>query len=192
MAGSARAHDRGVRSIALFEASKGLLVLLVGFELLHLVHRDLQALAEEIVRWGHLNPARRYPRIFLDFAAHTSDARLRLLAALAFLYASARLIEAYGLWYRYRWAEWLAIVSGAAYLPLEVVEIVRRVTPLRAAALAVNAGVVAYLLAVERARSAAGDRHAPSPPDDRHDSGAASNVSNSTSMKSVRMPPNPA
>jgi hypothetical protein len=47
---STHAHPRGVRSIAAFEASKGILVLLVGFGLLHLVHHDLQTIAERLVR----------------------------------------------------------------------------------------------------------------------------------------------
>ena len=72
---STHAHARGVRSIAAFEASKGILVLLVGFGLLHLVHHDLQTIAEKLVRLGHLNPARHYPRVFIDAASRTSDAR---------------------------------------------------------------------------------------------------------------------
>lgn len=37
-------------------------------------------------------------RVFIEASANINDARLRLLAALAFLYAGVRFIEAYGLW----------------------------------------------------------------------------------------------
>jgi uncharacterized membrane protein (DUF2068 family) len=124
------------------------LVLLVGFELLHLVHHDLQTFAEKLVRLGHLNPARHYPRIFIDAASRTSDARLKTLAATAFLYSVVRFVEAYGLWHLRRWAEWFGIISGGIYIPLEIFEIAARVSRLRVLALLVNIAIVAYLLYV--------------------------------------------
>ena len=50
---------------------------------------------ERLVRLSHLNPAHHYPRVFIEALADTNGARLRLLAALAFLYAGVRFIEAY-------------------------------------------------------------------------------------------------
>jgi uncharacterized membrane protein (DUF2068 family) len=142
------AHAKGVRSIAIFEASKGILVLLVGFGLLHLVHHDLQAIAEKLVRLGHLNPAHHYPHVFIDAASRTSDARLKTLAGMAFLYSVVRFAEAYGLWHMRSWAEWFAIISGGIYIPLEVFEIAKHVSGLRILALLVNIAIVAYLLYV--------------------------------------------
>jgi uncharacterized membrane protein (DUF2068 family) len=111
---------RGVQVVAIFEALKGTLVLVAGFGLLSLVHRDLEAMAERLVEHSHLNPAHHYPRVFIEAASHTNDSRLRTLAALAFLYAVIRLTEAYGLWHMKVWAEWFAIISGSIYLPIEV------------------------------------------------------------------------
>jgi uncharacterized membrane protein (DUF2068 family) len=122
--------------------------LLVGFGLLHLIHHDLQAIAEKLVRLGHLNPARHYPLVFIDAASRTSDARLTALAAMAFLYSIVRFIEAYGLWLLRRWAEWFGIISGGIYIPLEVFEIAKHASTLRVLALLVNIAIVAYLLYV--------------------------------------------
>jgi uncharacterized membrane protein (DUF2068 family) len=135
----------GLKAAALFEALKGLLVILAGFGLLALLHRDAQAFAESLVRHLHLNPARHYPSIFIEAAAHLTDARLRLLAAGAFAYSALRFAEAYGLWLARPWAQWIGIVSGGAYLPVETLELIRRPTVLKAALLAVNALLVAYL-----------------------------------------------
>ena len=49
--------SRGIRLVTLFEGAKGALILLAGFGLLALVHRDLQYVADEVVRtfaarWG--------------------------------------------------------------------------------------------------------------------------------------------
>ena len=143
----------GVRAIAFFEAVKGALVLLAGFGLLALVHRDLEDLAERLVRHSHLNPASHYPRVFIEAAAHTSDSRLRTLAALAFVYSTVRFVEAYGLWKMRAWAEWFAIVSGCIYLPVEAYELIEKPTLMRAGVLIFNALVVAYLLYVRLSRT---------------------------------------
>jgi len=71
----------GLKAVAMFEALKGLLVLLAGFGLLALVHHDVQAFVERIVVHLHLNPARHYPRVFIEAAGRLTDARLWLLAA---------------------------------------------------------------------------------------------------------------
>jgi uncharacterized membrane protein (DUF2068 family) len=145
--------EAGVRVVAFFEALKGALVLAAGFGLLALVHRDLEDLAERLVRHSHLNPASHYPRVFIEAAAHTSDARLRTLAAMAFAYSCVRFVEAYGLWKMRAWAEWFAIISGCTYLPVELYELVERATLMRAGVLVINALIVAYLLYVRLSRT---------------------------------------
>ncbi|MDT5296358.1 MAG: hypothetical protein QOJ76_3238 [Acidobacteriota bacterium] len=143
----------GVRVIAFFEALKGTLVLVAGFGLLSLVHRDLEDLAERLVRHSHLNPASHYPRVFVEAAARMSDSRLRWLAALAFAYSVVRFVEAYGLWRMRAWAEWFAIISGCIYLPVEAYELFERVTLIRAGVLVLNTLIVAYLLYVRFSRT---------------------------------------
>jgi uncharacterized membrane protein (DUF2068 family) len=139
---------RGVGIVAVVEAAKGALVLGAGLELFALVHRDVQAIAERIVGHFHFNPASRYPRILLDAAGALSDERLMVLAMGAIAYATVRFIEAYGLWLRRRWAEWFAVVAGGLYIPIEIYELVRRVTWIRFGLLAVNVAVVVYLALV--------------------------------------------
>jgi uncharacterized membrane protein (DUF2068 family) len=139
---------RGVRLIAAFEALKGVLVLGAGFGLLSLLHRDLQATAERLVRHSHLNPAHHYPRIFIEAASRTNDSRLLSLAGLALLYSVMRFVEAYGLWRTRLWAEWFAIIAGSIFLPVEIYEILRRATWMRGMVLLVNLSIVAYLVFV--------------------------------------------
>ncbi len=135
----------GLKAAAFFEALKGLLVILAGVGLLSLLHRDAEAFAKSLVIHLHMNPARHYPSIFIDAAGRLTDARLWLLAAGAFGYSSLRLAEAYGLWRAMPWAEWVGIVSGGIYLPVEVVELIRRPTVLKAGLLTANALLVVYL-----------------------------------------------
>jgi uncharacterized membrane protein (DUF2068 family) len=147
----------GVRAIAIFEAFKGVVILLVGFGLLHFLHHDIQSIAEELVRHSHLNPAHHYPQIFIEAAKRTDDSRVWFLAITAFIYSAARLVEAWGLWHLKSWAQWFAIVSGGIYIPIEVAEIIKRITVLRIGVLAVNAFIVIYLIYIrwsKRPRSA--------------------------------------
>ena len=137
--------SNGVRVVAAFEAAKGSLVLLAGCGLLALVHHDVQAMAESLVERSHLNPASRYPRIFVQAAGALTDARLWLLAAGAAAYAAVRFVEAYGLWRQRRWAGWFAVVSGGIYVPIEIYELAHSVTWPKLAALILNAAIVAYM-----------------------------------------------
>lgn len=137
--------DEGLRVIAIFEAAKGVLVLLVGCGLLAYIHQDLHLAAEHLVRHFHLNPASHYPRIFIDLANHVTSKQLWYLALSAVLYASIRFIEAFGLWLQRSWAEWFALLSGGMYIPVEMLEVYRRMTWPRVTVLLVNAGIVMYL-----------------------------------------------
>lgn len=135
----------GLRLVAAFEAFKGVLVLLVGIGALSLVHRDVEAAAEHLVRMGHLNPASHYPKVFLDAASRVTDGHLWALAAAAAVYAIVRCVEAYGLWHERRWAEWFALFASMLYLPVELYELIHRTTWLRGIALLTNLAIVAYM-----------------------------------------------
>lgn len=138
-------YTRGTRTVALLEGAKGVLVLAAGLGALSLIHRDVQAYAEELVRTFHLNPASHYPSIFLDAAGRLNDAEITLLASAAAGYAAARFVEAYGLWKERRWAEWFAALAGAVYLPIEIVEIAHGLSWAKVTIFAINIAIVAYM-----------------------------------------------
>lgn len=134
-----------IRTIAFIEGSKGVVVLLVASGLLAFVHHDLNALAVRLVEHAHLNPASKLPHIFLDAVSHVDQPRLLLLALGAAVYALLRLLEAYGLFRGRAWAEWLGALSGAIYVPFEIVEILRDPSPLTWSLLTVNVAIVAVM-----------------------------------------------
>ena len=141
-----RDHSQGgLRVVAGFEAAKGLLILLTGFGLLAYIHQDLHLAAEQLVRHFHLNPAGHYPRIFIELAYQMSDSKRWLIALSALLYSVVRFVEAYGLWHQLAWAEWFALLSGGMYVPIEIFEVIKKVTWPRVTVLIVNAGIVAYM-----------------------------------------------
>jgi uncharacterized membrane protein (DUF2068 family) len=104
----------------------------------------------------HLNPAQKYPKIFIDLAGNITDERLWFFAGLALIYAIFRFVEGYGLWKERVWAEWLALISGAVYLPFEVYEVCLRHSWVTVLALGANlavVGVVAYVLIRKRSQA---------------------------------------
>jgi uncharacterized membrane protein (DUF2068 family) len=69
-----------------------------------------------------------------------------LIAAGAVVYSLGRFIEAYGLWAAKRWAQWVAALSAAIYVPFELFELYERVTWLSLGALTLNLAIVAFML----------------------------------------------
>lgn len=145
---------KSVRAVAIFEMAKGVLLLLAGFGALAFLHRDVRAVAVELVGRFHLDPEQRYPSIFIRAAAQVTDAKLWLWSGVAVAYAAFRFVEGYGLWHQRPWAEWLALVSGGIYLPLEIYELIAKPTWVRVGVLIANLAVVALMgMALKRRRA---------------------------------------
>jgi uncharacterized membrane protein (DUF2068 family) len=75
---------------------------------------------------------------------------IKLVGAVFAVYAVVEGLEAWGLWYQRRWAEYLTFLVTASLLPLEVYELAHRLTPFKLLAFAINLAVVAYLLVAKR------------------------------------------
>lgn len=146
------ASRRTLKLVALMEAAKGGIVFGAGFGLLALLHRDVRRIAESLVTRLHIDPENHFAGIFLNAAARVTDARLWGLAGLALAYTALRWAEAWGLWFDRRWAEWLGVVSGAVYLPIEVYELWEKPGPVKAGTFALNLALVAYLVWTLRQR----------------------------------------
>jgi uncharacterized membrane protein (DUF2068 family) len=86
----------------------------------------------------------------LDNLFTTSSSHLHLLGGALLAYGALEGVEAVGLWYQQRWAEYLTFLVTTSLLPLEMYEIVNRTTPFKVIALIVNVAVVVYLLAAKR------------------------------------------
>jgi uncharacterized membrane protein (DUF2068 family) len=91
-------------------------------------------------------------------ALHARPVTLTLLAVGLLAYGLLEAVEGVGLWLAKRWAEYLTVVATAAFLPLEVYELIREVTVTRAAAFVVNVAVVVYLIAAKRLFGVRGGR----------------------------------
>jgi len=140
-------HHRGLRTVAIIEATKGVLVLLAAFGFFEIIHHniDLDAVAGNLLYFFHVNSNLRISHVVMRLAGRMMDADVLTVLTIATVYSSLRFIESYGLWRQRVWAEWLAIVSGAIYLPYELYKLVQRPTAIHWAILLINIVVVAYI-----------------------------------------------
>jgi uncharacterized membrane protein (DUF2068 family) len=139
----------GLRGIALLEAAKGLLAVVVAIWLISLLHKDIQNVAEHLLRVLHrivrLNPDGRLAREIIRGARHVTRGNLHLWIGGTLLYSIIRFAEATGLWLEKQWAEWFALISGCLYLPIEIYELAHHATSIKWAVFATNLLIVAYL-----------------------------------------------
>jgi uncharacterized membrane protein (DUF2068 family) len=147
-----------LRTVAVFEAAKGLIVLLLGLGLLRLMHKNLDEFAEQLIRFLHASPGGRLSNLFVTAAGRATDKSLWALAAAAAIYALVRFAEAYGLWYAREWAEWFALLSGSMYLPWEAYSLMRHPQPVKWVVLTANVAIVLYMLVLRVQAGAAKSR----------------------------------
>jgi uncharacterized membrane protein (DUF2068 family) len=141
------ASAAGLRAVATFEAAKGILVLLLGIALLA-VHKHVEPFTESLLFHLHIGFDRRFAHSLLNAATKITDARVWMIAAATTSYSAVRFIEAWGLWNRRVWAEWFALLSGALYLPLEILKIAERSDWERITVLGINIIIVLYMLEI--------------------------------------------
>ena len=94
---------------------------------------------------GHVGILHDLDKLFTLRTATLREAGIALLA-----YAALEGIEAVGLWYAKRWAEYLTFLATTILLPLEVYEIINKGTPLKLVGFLINLAVVIYLLFKKR------------------------------------------
>ena len=104
-----------------------------------------QASAGGPVQSNHIGVLHDVDRLF-----SLSSTDLYVLGSAVAAYAVLEGTEAVGLWWQKRWAEYLTFLATLLFLPLEVYELVERVTWLRAAALVINVAILGYLLLAKR------------------------------------------
>lgn len=140
------ATPRGLQIVAVFKLFKGLVLFAVGIGAVKLLHKDL---AFEVERWANIfrvDPNNRYIYRLLERFLTLDDRKLKELSVGTFFYSALLLTEGVGLWLGKRWAQYFTIVATSSFVPLEVYELTKRVSPPRLIVLLLNVVVVVYLV----------------------------------------------
>lgn len=135
----------GVRLIGAGKVVSGLVSLLVGA--LIFGHLDFN-LAEWVTDAGkvlRLAPGNLVLHEVIEAAARVHQRHLRALGIAAFFYALLHLVEGIGLMLERRWAGRLTVVATGALIPLELFELIRRVTLVRMSVITINVAILIYV-----------------------------------------------
>ncbi len=141
------ASKAGLRTVAVFEATKGVLALVLAVILIAVRHH-MEDFAEELLYHLHIGFDQKWAQALLHGANDLSYMRIGTVLAVAMAYTGVRFIEAWGLWYRRVWAEWFALLSGTLYLPIEIVKVVQHRDWLPITVLLINLAIVLYMLEI--------------------------------------------
>jgi uncharacterized membrane protein (DUF2068 family) len=140
-----------IRFITIERFVKGAILVIAGIALIALSGTDaFQDWVDRAQTELNLNPGqhiwtRLYEQTLVRFGR--ASGRIRdVLGAGAILYGVLELVEGWGLLRRRRWAESLVLVATSAFLPVEIDELFRHPTPVKAIAFVVNVLIIAYLV----------------------------------------------
>jgi uncharacterized membrane protein (DUF2068 family) len=147
-------HNRWLILIAAFKLGQAALFIAIGVGALRLVGKDVGDLLSQLADHLRFNPESKLVNFILDRASIIDDHMLRRIGAVGFIYAGLDLAEGIGLYLEKVWGEYLTLLITGSFLPLEIYELVRRITWFRAGLFTINTLVFLYLLkvVVERAR----------------------------------------
>ncbi|MEZ5184354.1 MAG: DUF2127 domain-containing protein [Candidatus Nanopelagicales bacterium] len=138
------AVERGLHVVFFVLVAIGLVLLQIGLPGLQ---HDAQSILPLL---DQTRSGQQFLSRWLDRLINLNGGHVWILAALSLGYAALEAIESVFLWRGKRWAEYLTVIATAAFLPLEINELMDKVSFLRVSALVVNLAILAYLVWTKR------------------------------------------
>jgi uncharacterized membrane protein (DUF2068 family) len=140
------AHDGALPWIAAERAFRAVVLVAVGLVLVTHTRTDWSRVVTDMARHLGFDPSRNAVEHLRGRAQRLSSGKLATYGAVAIAYGALEGTEGYGLWRRRRWGEYLTVVATSLLFIPEIAELVKKPSPVKGLALAVNAAVVAYLV----------------------------------------------
>ena len=142
--------DPFLRVIALFKLIKSTLFFAAGIGVLHLFNKDVGQRLGHLLDHLHVDPDNRYAQAVIVQVGKMTNSNLKLagLSLISFFYSALFGTEGVGLFLRKRWAEWFVVIVTGSLLPLEVYEIIHKITVIKILLTASNLLILGYLIVV--------------------------------------------
>lgn len=122
------------------------MLIVLGIALVSHPHANWAKDISDVARHLGLDPNGNGIHKVLDEVRRVSPREELFFGIVALAYGALEGTEAYGLFRRRRWGEWLTVVATSLLLVPEVWEIAKKPTLLKVGGLIVNLAIVAYLL----------------------------------------------
>jgi uncharacterized membrane protein (DUF2068 family) len=146
LAGTPARKDRLLPWIAAERAFRAVVLLAVGLVLVTHPHADWASEISRLAQHLGLDPKTDWFKRLIDKISKIKADQDVVFGLAALAYGALEGAEAYGLWKRRRWGEWLTVLATSLLFIPEIWELTKSATLLKLGALLVNIVVVAYLL----------------------------------------------
>ncbi len=138
--------DRLLPWIAAERAFRGVVLLAVGIVLVTHPHADWASEISRLAEHLGLDPKGNWIKRVIDKVSKIHADQNVVFGIAALLYAVLEGAEAYGLWTRKRWGEWLTVLATSLFFIPEIWEIAKSASLLKVGAILANIVIVAYLI----------------------------------------------
>jgi uncharacterized membrane protein (DUF2068 family) len=146
-AGAAGArHDRLLPWIAAERTLRAIVLLGVGIALVSHPHANWASEVARLAQHLGLDPKDNWVQRLMSDVSKIHSHQDLVFGVAAIAYGLLEGTEAYGLFKRRRWGEWLTVVATSLLFIPEIWELTKSATFLKVGAVVVNVAVVAYLL----------------------------------------------
>jgi len=135
-----------IRLIAGFKLLKGVMLLAVAIGALKLLNESVEGQVRGWLAVLWLDPDNHYIHSVLRKLGGLDNGKLEEISAGSFFYSAILSTEGVGLLLGKRWAEYFTIIATGSFIPLEVYELIKKVSIGKVAVLVVNVAVVGYLV----------------------------------------------
>lgn len=143
---SSAQHDRLLPWIAAERTLRAIVLIAIGIALLTHTHTHWGGWLNHLARSLGFDPGDNTLGRIAGKLNHLTPSKIRLYGLIAVGYGILESAEAYGLWRRRRWGEYLTILATTLLLIPEIDEIIKTPSVLKALGLALNLAVIAYLI----------------------------------------------
>lgn len=147
-----RPRDQGARQdrllpwIAAERAIRCVGLVAIGLVLLTHPHTNWSQTISDLARHLGFDPSGNGIQKIITKIKAISSRRYEVFGVIAIAYGVLEGVEAYGLWRRRRWGEYLTVLATSLLFIPEIWEIVKKPSALKVAALVVNLVIVVYLI----------------------------------------------
>lgn len=141
-----RKAERLLKFIIVYKAFMGLLEMTVAAGFLTFFDGEHSALSFNAIAVNlNLDQDNQLIQSTIEHAGTLASSTVVLIALFVFFVGIINSIEAVGLHFRYKWAEWLTVAATGIFIPFELYSVLSSITALNVMILVLNIVVVYYI-----------------------------------------------
>jgi uncharacterized membrane protein (DUF2068 family) len=138
--------DGLVRVIGVFKLVKALMLFAVAVGALTIFDPHTREQLTRLIEHFNPDPKNHVIGYLSEHVFNVSPRKLIVVTIATCLYGVLFVIEGIGLLMLKRWAEYLTVIITLSFIPVEIYELTRKVSPLKIGALVLNIAIAVYLI----------------------------------------------